>query len=127
LYQMLVFSFYINALRSFLYAIVPTAHWAIGIELLQGMSWALLWVCCIEYVNEVVPNQWRATGQSLLWSVFLGAGTIIGNVWTGYLYGHMSLRKVYLYNSAGILVFSILVTFYIVHFVRKSRSNSIQN
>jgi PPP family 3-phenylpropionic acid transporter len=127
LYQMLVFSFYINALRSFLYAIVPSPQLAIGIELLQGISWALMWVCCVEYVNEVVPQHWRATGQSLLWSVFLGAGTIIGNIWTGFLYEHITIQKVFLFNSIGLLIFSILVTFYIVRYRVKDKVNFAKN
>lgn len=108
--QMLLLSFFCNGLRSLLYAIVPNPQWALGIELLQGISWSLLWVCCIEYVNDIVPSEWRATGQSLLWAVFFGIGTIIGNLWTGYLYELIPIRRIFLYNSIGLFIFSILVT-----------------
>lgn len=113
LYKMLLFAFYTNALRSFLYAVVPSPHYAILIELLQGISWSLLWVCCVEYVNELVAPQWRATGQSLLWAVFFGAGTIIGNIWTGYLYGLMPIKRIFLINSFSLTIFSLLVSIYV--------------
>jgi len=82
-------------------------------------------VCCIEYVNEIVPAHWRATGQSLLWAVFFGAGTIIGNILTGYLYSIIPIQKVFLYNGFGMLLFSVLMTFLLKRKLAQNKSNVV--
>ena len=125
LQQVLIFTFYIIVIRSILYAVAPSPRWAIWIELLQGISWSLMWVCCIEYVNEIVPAHWRATGQSLLWAVFFGAGTIIGNILTGYLYSIIPIQKVFLYNGFGMLLFSVLMTFLLKRKLSQNKSNVV--
>ena len=81
----LLITVFATALRLFLYSVVKNPQAAIAIELLHGISWSLFWVVCVEYVNMLVREDWRATGQSLLYAAYYGAGAIVGNFWTGYL------------------------------------------
>jgi MFS transporter, PPP family, 3-phenylpropionic acid transporter len=105
-----------TALRLFLYSLVKNPQAAILIELLHGISWSLFWVVCVEYVNLLIPEDWRATGQSLLYAAYFGAGAIVGNLWTGFLYdSKMKMATIFLLN-AGIV--SIVVVF-IFFFVKK--------
>jgi PPP family 3-phenylpropionic acid transporter len=117
----LIFTLAISGLRCFLYGIVRTPQMAIGIEILQGISWSLLWACCVEYTNELVPSRWRATGQSLLWAVFLGAGTIVGNVWTGFLYQSIPIQRIFIINSIALTFFSIVMAWLLFAAHRKNR------
>ncbi|MFN8254332.1 MAG: MFS transporter [Bacteroidales bacterium] len=110
----LIFTLLASSLRCFLYGIVQKPQVAICIEILQGISWSLLWACCVEYTNEIVPERWRATGQSLMWATFLGAGTILGNIWTGFLYESISIQTIYIINGTAILIFSILMKWLIL-------------
>jgi PPP family 3-phenylpropionic acid transporter len=99
-------------LRMFLYSIVKDPQTAILIELLHGISWSLFWVVCVEYVNTLVKENWRATGQSLLYAAYFGAGAIAGNFWTGYLYdAKMKIADIFLMNAgiAGAVALFILV------------------
>ncbi|MNF98111.1 galactoside permease [compost metagenome] len=70
--------------RLFLYSFIKNPYLAIPIELLHGLSWSLFWVVCVEYTNALVPENWRATGQSLLYAAYFGVGTIMGNFLVGY-------------------------------------------
>lgn len=70
--------------RLFLYSFIKNPYLAIPIELLHGLSWSLFWVVCVEYTNAIVPENWRATGQSLLYAAYFGVGTIMGNFLVGY-------------------------------------------
>ena len=89
-----------TVVRLLLYAYVTNPYWAVGIELLQGVSWSLFWVVCVEYVSKLVNKQWQATGQSLLYAAFYGIGAIVGNLWTGYLYdAEWPLPSVFLLNA----------------------------
>jgi MFS transporter, PPP family, 3-phenylpropionic acid transporter len=107
----LLITIFATAVRLFLYSIVKNPQAAIAIELLHGISWSLFWVVCVEYVNMLVREDWRATGQSLLYAAYYGAGAIVGNFWTGYLSDtKMKIAEVFLLNAGiaatvGILIF----------------------
>jgi MFS transporter, PPP family, 3-phenylpropionic acid transporter len=105
-----------TSVRLFLYSSVKNPQLAIAIELLHGLSWSLFWVACVEYVNLLVPENWRATGQSLLYAAYYGAGAIIGNLWTGFLYDSKMLMAEIFFLNGGIVFFVAVFVFF---FVRK--------
>ena len=81
--------------------------------MLHGISWSLFWVVCVEYVNKLVREDWRVTGQSLLYAAYYGAGVIAGNFWTGYLSDtKMKVSEIFLLNAvivAAVGIFIMLV------------------
>ena len=99
-------------LRMLLYSIVRNPYAALPIELLHGVSWSLFWVVCVEYVNILVRETWRVTGQSLLYAAYYGIGAIVGNLWTGYLQDtKMKVGEIFLLNAgiaAGVGLLIIL-------------------
>lgn len=100
----LMLTVFTTALRLLLYGVIKNPYAALPIELLHGISWSLFWVVCVEYVNILVKTEWRATGQSLLYAAYFGAGAIAGNFWTGFLYdAQLKIADIFLLNS-GILV-----------------------
>lgn len=102
-----------TAFRLLLYSIVKNPHTAIFIELLHGISWSLFWVVCVEYVNILVREEWRATGQSLLYAAYFGAGAIVGNFWTGFLYDtKMRISEIFLLNAVGVVVIALMILFF---------------
>jgi PPP family 3-phenylpropionic acid transporter len=93
-----------TALRLFLYAVVDHPHAVIAIEILHGLSWSLFWVVCVEYVNRLVREDWRATGQSILYAAYFGLGAIIGNYWTAFWRDeNLKIAEIFMIN-AGITV-----------------------
>jgi MFS transporter, PPP family, 3-phenylpropionic acid transporter len=107
----LLFTLCITALRMFLYSTVKDPHYALVIELTHGISWALFWVVCVEFTNQLVQEEWKATGQSLLYASYFGIGAILGNFWTSFLIENMSLGGVFLLNAGiiGVTGFGIYV------------------
>ena len=100
--------------RMLLYSAVKNPYFAIPIELLHGISWSLFWVVCVEFVNSLVPEERRATGQSLLYAAYYGAGIIMGNFWTGYLSdSNMKVSQIFLLNAGIVFVVGILVLFFL--------------
>lgn len=96
----LVLTIFATAVRLFLYTIIHDPATAIAIEILHGVSWSLFWVACVEGVNNLVDEAWRATGQSLLYASYFGIGAIAGNFWTGYLYDlALSISDIFLLNA----------------------------
>lgn len=96
----LVMTIFATAMRLFLYTLVKDPRAAIAIEILHGVSWSLFWVACVEGVNNLVDESWRATGQSLLYASYFGIGAIAGNFWTGLLYDMaLSISDIFLLNA----------------------------
>jgi len=70
-------------------------------------------VVCVEYVNLLVREEWRATGQSLLYAAYFGAGAIVGNFWTGFLYDtKMKVAEIFLLNAVGVVIIALLILFF---------------
>lgn len=96
-----------TVLRLLLYYLNGNQYAVIGIELLNGVTWTLLWIASVEFVNSKVPAQWRTTGQSLLWAMYFGAGAVLGNVFIGNLYETLPMRQIFGIFSGVVLLVAI--------------------
>ncbi|MBL7748550.1 MAG: MFS transporter [Chitinophagaceae bacterium] len=102
-----------TAVRMTLYYLIKNPIATLPVELLHGLSWSLFWVVCVEYVNKLVEEHWLATGQSLLYAAYFGAGAIEGNYWTGYLLSSgIPLAKIFLLNAGLVAIAAILLFFF---------------
>jgi PPP family 3-phenylpropionic acid transporter len=110
----LLFTVFATALRLFLYSMIKDPQAAIFIEMLHGLSWSLFWVVCVESVNKLVQEEWRATGQSILYASYFGVGAIVGNFWTGYLYdARFPIAEIFLLNSWIIAGVGVCMLFFL--------------
>ena len=108
-----------TVVRMTLYNLIENPIATLPVELLHGFSWSLFWVVCVEYVNKLVDEHWLATGQSLLYAAYFGAGAIAGNYWTGYFINRgMRVQEIFLLN-AGVVA---LVVVSIILFMKKKVS-----
>ncbi|MGZ8540514.1 MAG: MFS transporter [Chitinophagaceae bacterium] len=112
----LLVTVFVTALRMFLYSIVKNPQAALAIELLHGISWSLFWVVCVEYVNVLVREDWRVTGQSLLYAAYYGAGAIVGNFWTGYLVDtKMKIGEIFLLNAGIAAIVGLMIWIFMLN------------
>jgi PPP family 3-phenylpropionic acid transporter len=99
-----------TAVRLVLYSVVKVPIVALPIEILLGISWSLFWVVCVELVYKLVQKELLATGQSLLYAAYYGAGAVLGNYWVGYLTEiGLSLSALFLVNAGLVLLAVILI------------------
>jgi PPP family 3-phenylpropionic acid transporter len=106
----LLITVFVTALRLLLYSVVKNSQVAIAIEILHGVSWSLFWVVCVEHVNTLVKEEWRATGQSLLYAAYFGIGAIVGNFWTGYLSDtKMKIADIFLLNAGIATIVGLMI------------------
>lgn len=120
----LIVTVFATVLRLFLYSVIKNPQAAIAIEVLHGISWSLFWVVCVEYVNMLVREEWRATGQSLLYAAYYGAGAIVGNLWTGFLYdARMKVSEIFLMNAGIVLIVGVFIWV----FMREKRTNPVES
>ena len=117
----LLITVFTSAVRMLLYASVKNPTAAIAIEVLHGISWSLFWVVCVEYVNRLVKEEWRVTGQSLLSAAYYGAGYIVGNLWTGYLsHTKMKIAEIFLLNALIVATVGLLMWMFL-----RTRKNEV--
>ncbi|MEX2232180.1 MAG: MFS transporter [Cyclobacteriaceae bacterium] len=110
----LLVTFFATALRLFLYSVVSDPKGAVFIEVLHGVSWSLFWVVCVESTNSLVQENWRATGQSLLYAAYFGIGAIVGNFWTGYLYdAELKISEIFLLNSGIVAMVGLSMWYFL--------------
>jgi predicted MFS family arabinose efflux permease len=58
----------------------------------------------------MVREEWRATGQSLLYAAYYGAGIIVGNFWTGYLSDtKMRISEIFLLNAGIVFCVGLII------------------
>lgn len=104
----IIFSFCIFAVRALLYSVVSTPWIGASVEWMHGLSFSLFLVASVGFVNERVPSQWRATGQSLFSVSYFGLGSIIASLLAGYLYDVLGVQRMFLVN--GLWVLAVAVT-----------------
>lgn len=63
----------------------PVPSVMVGVQVLQGLSFGLLYVTAVEFMVRIVPEELRTTGQSILSIVFSGLAGMLGNLLNGYL------------------------------------------
>jgi MFS transporter, PPP family, 3-phenylpropionic acid transporter len=97
------------ALRMFMYSVLDVPALAVLLGLTHGLSFSLMLVSFISYINGLVPAEWRATGQSLFWAAFFGAGAIAGNAWAGFLYDRIGAHAMFRLDAV-ILAVAALAT-----------------
>lgn len=96
--------------RMLLYNIIQVPAATLPVELLHGFSWSLFWVVCVECINKLVDERWLATGQSLLYAAYFGAGAVAGNYWTEYfLHKGMKVSEVFLINAGVVFIVVLLI------------------
>jgi len=76
----------IYALRFFLSAIVTDPYLVVYLQLLQGVTFVLFYTAAIQYLYTIIPEEWRATGQTILAVLFFGVSGIFGSVVGGWVF-----------------------------------------
>jgi hypothetical protein len=108
--QMLLATTLLAGLRVWLYSATGDPWLVLAIEATNGVTWTWFWLAAVEVANRLVRPEWRATGQSLLWAAYQGAGAILGNWWCGWLYGREGdMRSVFAINGWASIAVTLLV------------------
>lgn len=100
-----------TSLRLFFYSANDLPQVVMFIETMNGITWTLLWIASVEFINEMIPPQWRTTGQSLLWAAYYGAGAILGNIIIGRMYQSIEIHSIYALLSVSVLLITVVIAF----------------
>ncbi len=90
-------------LRMLLYAFIPSADWILPIALLNGFSFAFLWIGSVSFSSEMAPENLKATAQGALTSL-MSLSSVIGSPINGGLYDWLGSSGMFLVNGVLALV-----------------------
>lgn len=99
------------AIRVLLYSVIRAPELAAAIEATHGVTFSLMFVAAVHYVNAHTPAEWRATGQSLLSAAYFGVGAIVGSVVGGMLFDRVGVRMLYRIDGLYILAIAAVALF----------------
>jgi PPP family 3-phenylpropionic acid transporter len=106
---LLILSMFATMLRLFLYAIFTSATGILAFQLLNGFTFAVLWVAGVSYINENAPPGLSATTQGVFGAVVFGFGAAGGG-----LIGALLLERVggaQMYAIFGVLMLVTLIAY----------------
>ena len=108
--KMIAIGMFSYMVRMFFYAIMPTPEWAPLIALLNSVTFGFFWIGSVAYVNELAPDEIKATSQGLLLAI-LNMASLISATFCGWLYDTTGPANLFLILSASSLaaatIFSI--------------------
>ncbi|OGB69440.1 MAG: hypothetical protein A2Y94_11890 [Caldithrix sp. RBG_13_44_9] len=102
-----------SGIRILLYTQINNPYIAICLDTTNGICYSLFLVSAVEYLNKIVPAKLRATGQSLFWASYYGAGVMVGNLFTGFLYDYSGIRFAFGIDGIILLVTSLIAVYMI--------------
>ncbi|MFD2370306.1 MFS transporter [Brevibacillus sp. GCM10020057] len=73
-------------IRYLLCAIVPSAEWVVFLQLTQGLTFVIFYTAAIQNLYRIIPEEWKATGQTVLAVLFFGISGIIGSIAGGWVF-----------------------------------------
>ena len=114
--RVMIITMTVTMLRMFAYSLTSNPVIAIIIGSSHGICLALFMVSVVNYVHRFIPAEWRATGQSFIYSCYFGGGLALGNAWIGFLSQKISVKSTMAVESAltCLLILATLLVFKIM-------------
>ena len=107
--RVLIITMVFTAIRLLLYGIISDPGIAVLLAFTHGITFSLFLVVIVEFIQKRIAPNLRATGQSLMWAFYFGAGLAIGNILNGWLKDLTSMQDVMKLSAAGIAVVIIAI------------------
>ena len=106
-YGLLMLSMLFIGLRMLLFAASGTPNLVLASQLLNGLTFPIMWVAGVSYADENAPAGMSATVQGLFAAMVFGIGTAVGGLTGGLLLESIGGRG--LYTIFGVVVLSVMV------------------
>lgn len=104
---LLVTSFAFQGLRYFLVSIAPNVNAAIGVNVIHGLCFGLMYVALVEYLPSILDSDIIISAQTILTGVGICGGTV-GGILSSILTNTIGIRS--MYHLLGVLpVIAILI------------------
>ncbi|KAJ8403526.1 hypothetical protein AAFF_G00352980 [Aldrovandia affinis] len=101
-----------NTARYLYISYLENAWIVLPMEVLQGVTHALVWAACISYLSAAVPPAMRTSAQGILQGLHLGlgrgCGAMMGGVFVNYFGAAATFRGIGMASLVILLIFSLI-------------------
>ncbi|SDM83808.1 MFS transporter, PPP family, 3-phenylpropionic acid transporter [Paenibacillus sp. yr247] len=112
----IAFSAVFYFIRFFLSAWITEPHVLVYLQLFQTFTFPIFYSAAIQYLYRIVPEEWRATGQTVLALLFFGVSGIVASYLGGWFFESFGGKLLYLWISGmsfiGLLFSLVLSAIY---------------
>lgn len=98
-------------IRWVLLGLFPMRSIFLGSQILHSLSFGLFYVTCVNFINKVTEDDVKSTAQNVFTSVYIGLGSIVGNMVGGVIFDRLGGDIMYLTWAA--LAFTAGLGYYI--------------
>jgi PPP family 3-phenylpropionic acid transporter len=109
-YGLFVFGLGVTGLRLLLFAISFNSTMVLFVQILNGLSFPVLWVAGVSYADEHAPEGLRTTAQGLFSAAVWGIGSATGGFLGGLLLANLGGRVLFAIFGGAVFVVLLLVT-----------------
>lgn len=95
----IAFSAFFYFIRFLLSSWITEPHALVYLQLLQTFTFPIFYSAAIQYLYRIVPEEWRATGQTVLALLFFGVSGIVASYLGGWFYESFGGKTLYLWIS----------------------------
>lgn len=99
----------VTAVRWVLTAWVQDPVWLVAAQTLHGVTFGLYWACALTWLSACVPENLRATGQTLFTGTTFGLAALLGALATGRIYDAAGSAAPAFLGAAALNLVSALV------------------
>jgi PPP family 3-phenylpropionic acid transporter len=109
-YRLLMLAMVVTGIRLLLFAVSGTPSVVLFVQLLNGLTFATMWVAGVSYADENAPVSMSTTAQGQFSAMVLGFGNAVGGFMGGLLLESMGGHGLYLVFGGFVLVTVVVVT-----------------
>ncbi|MBP1154748.1 MULTISPECIES: MFS transporter [unclassified Paenibacillus] len=117
---LLVLCCFVYVARFFLMSIVDNPLWVIAIQSMHSISFGIFLFTVIRYIQNVVPDQFRASGQAVFAITWSGLAGLISGALGGWVFNSWGPHAMYTLASA--LAFVAMLGFLALHLRTRGRT-----
>ncbi|WP_438447862.1 MFS transporter [Gorillibacterium sp. sgz5001074] len=108
----------VYAIRFFLMSLAQGPGWIIAIQAMHSLSFGIFLVTALRYIQQIVPDEYRATGQAVYNIAWSGAAGLISGFAGGHIYDLWG--GVILYRFAAATAVLAGIGFVTTHFLQRN-------
>lgn len=118
---LLVFASIMYAVRLWLLGQLQSPEWIVASQLLNSVSFAIYFTSAMRYIIQLIPDQFRTSGQALYAIIWTGLAGLTSGLAGGFIYEH--LGKLFYYNLASVIAIIAAIGFLLMIFMQNKFSD----
>lgn len=93
--KMIALAGVIYTLRYLLMSLTDNPSFIVLLQLLQGPTFVLFYAAAVQYMYAIIPEEWKATGQTILAVILFGLSGIVSSFLGGFLFEALGGDRLY--------------------------------